>query len=181
MAKVSFDDLVKGLRAWAHGNEAATASVELLAWHGFWLRRADFLGACVSSRQGMSLITWRAAREFVDAGPRGSTSEVAILDLAVAIGENRYRLAGFGHAHRRAVVEAVASAVGIDIAKPAVPELSPEQRLLVDAARAAHARIAGWVPGGEPPSARTWEQAADSLADLLGIIDQLAPKGAGRG
>lgn len=108
--------LIKGLRAWTREHDAhVRAAVELLIWHGgggFWLRRADFRTAAVHRGKYESTIDWGAAREFVDAGTRASTSEMAILDLAVALGENRYHLSIMGAAHSKAIARAVAQAVG---------------------------------------------------------------------
>jgi hypothetical protein len=61
---------------------------------------------------GQAWIDWDAARAFADAGPGASTSQLAILDLAVALGENRYRLSIMGAANSRSIATAVARAVG---------------------------------------------------------------------
>src|ERR1700729_3548184 len=108
------DTLIKTLRAWTRDHDPhVRAAVDLLIWHhdGFWLRRADFTSAAVRRGKYESTIDWGAAREFADAGPRASTSEMAVLDLAVALGENRYRLSIMGDAHSRAIVNAVRTAV----------------------------------------------------------------------
>jgi hypothetical protein len=109
--------LILGLRAWTKDHDPhVRAAVELLIWHGgggYWLRRADFTTAAVKRRGREAWIDWEAAREFVDAGAVASTSEMAILDLAVALGENRYRLSIMGHAHSRAIANAVTAAVGL--------------------------------------------------------------------
>jgi hypothetical protein len=89
------------------------AAVELLIWHKFWLRHADFTTACVKRSRGEAWISWRKAREFASAGPRASTSEMAILDLAEALGEDRYRLGIMGAAHSRAIADAVRQAAGL--------------------------------------------------------------------
>jgi hypothetical protein len=108
------DKLVAALRAWTKDHDAnVRAAVELLIWHGYWLRRADFTSACVHRAGREFWIGWREAREFVDAGPRASTSELAILDLAVALGEDRFRLGIMGHAHRRSIASAVMAACGL--------------------------------------------------------------------
>lgn len=110
-----FDTTVTALRRWAATHDVrARAAVELLCWHEHWLRRPDFSQACVHAdpHSGTMWINWREAREFCDAGPRGSTGEVAILDLALTLGEDRFRFANMGHAHRRAIVRAVAVALG---------------------------------------------------------------------
>lgn len=80
------------------------AAVELLIGHGTWLRRADFTQACVNLD----------ARRYVGSGPGGSASELAILDLAVAIGENRYQLSIMGQTNAWLIAYAVARAVGAD-------------------------------------------------------------------
>ena len=105
--------LTAALRAWTRDHDPhVRAVVELLIEHDFWLRRADFTRACVRRDHGEAWIDWRAARTFVDAGAVASTSEMAVLDLAVALGENRYRLSVMGAANSRAIAAAVARAVG---------------------------------------------------------------------
>jgi hypothetical protein len=107
------DAIIKGLRAWTRDHDAhVRAAVELLIWHGFWLRRQDFVKAVVHRGNYGTTINWSSAREFVDAGIRASSSEAAILDLAVALGEDRYRLNIMGSAHSRAIAKAVAQATG---------------------------------------------------------------------
>ena len=105
--------LIAGLRAWIRGHDPhVRAAVELLVEHNVWLRRPDFTRACVRSRGGEAWIDWQAARTFADAGTAASTSEMAILDLAVALGENRYCLSIMGAANARVIAAAVARAVG---------------------------------------------------------------------
>jgi hypothetical protein len=113
-----FDVTVAGLRRWTATHDLhVIAAVELLIWHKHWIRRADFQRACVhddTAVDGSMWIHWRQAREFFDSEPRGSTSELAILDLVVALGENRYRLSIMGHGHSQAIVKAVVAALGAD-------------------------------------------------------------------
>lgn len=107
------DDLTAGLRKWTeHHDPHVKAAVDLLIWHDFWLRRQDFRKAAVNVGRRDVTIDWDAAREFCDSKPGASTSELAILDLAVALGENRYRLSIMGTAHSRAIADAVRQAVG---------------------------------------------------------------------
>ncbi len=129
-AEISFEDLAAGLRGYYRGGAAhQQAAVELLIWHETWLRRPDFKGACITQRAAglVPRIDWEEAREFIERGymQRGrgrpvpaSTSERAVLDLAVALGEDQYRLANMGTAHRRAIVQAVARAVGVEAIEP---------------------------------------------------------------
>ena len=106
--------LAARLRAWTRSHDPhVRAAVELLIDHDCWLRRGDFIRACVRSGGGDTWIDWRAARAFADAGTAASTSEMAILDLAVALGENRYRLSIMGTANARMIAAAVARATGV--------------------------------------------------------------------
>jgi hypothetical protein len=110
-----FDTIVHALRRWAEGMDRRDqAAVDLLAWHGGWLRRADFTAAAIENRGVHLAINWRRAPEFVDAGSVASTSEMAILDLAVTLAEDRFRFGIMGHAHSQAIVQAVACALGED-------------------------------------------------------------------
>jgi hypothetical protein len=105
--------LPAALRAWTrHHDPHVRAAVGLLIEHDFWLRRPDFTRACVHRGGGQAWIDWQAARVFIDAGPGASTSQLAILDLAVALGENRYHLSIMGVANSRSIATAVARAVG---------------------------------------------------------------------
>lgn len=109
-----FEALATGLRRWTKDHDPhVRAAVDLLIWHEFWLRRNDFRQACVTVDED-AWIKWAEAREFADSGPHASTSELAILDLAVALGENRYRLSSMGNAHARAIADAVTAACAVD-------------------------------------------------------------------
>ena len=59
------------------------------------------VNAAVEETLRAAWIDWQAARAFADTGPGASTSQLAILDLAVALGENRYRLSIMGADARR--------------------------------------------------------------------------------
>jgi hypothetical protein len=110
-----FSTLVGALRRWTHNHDPhVRAAVELLIEHETWIRRADFQRACVEPDSHEAWINWRKAREFVDSGSVASTSEMAVLDLAVALGENRYRFSIMGPANSRMIAQAVARALGED-------------------------------------------------------------------
>lgn len=124
-----FDILVTGLRSWAANRDRhVLAAVGLLIWHETWLRRPDFRDECITGRNTF-LVNWEEARDFIDRGyaRRGqrplpaSSSERHVLDLVVALGEDQFGLAGFGHAHKRAAVQAFAAAAGLRL-EPPVPE-----------------------------------------------------------
>lgn len=127
-----FGTLTAGLRRWTKDHDPhVRAAVELLIWHETWIRRAGFVNAAVrrdGSRgtgkgTGVAWIDWDAARSFASTGPRASTSELAVLDLAVALGENRYRLSIMGDAHAGAIVTAFAQALGVNLAALAGQEV----------------------------------------------------------
>jgi hypothetical protein len=107
-----FDALAAGLRAWSAGDRIATAAVELLISHETWLRRGDFIPACTDSGDGMTRPDWDAAKAFIGAGPPCSTTELAVLKIAVAIGSDDYRLASMGRANSKAITDAFATALG---------------------------------------------------------------------
>lgn len=110
-----FDTLVTALRAGTrHQDGNRKAAVELLIWHETWLRRSSFVRAAIGTASDGRYIRWADAREFADSGPRASTSELAVLDFAVALGEDRYRLGIMGGAHAAAIVNAVKTAVGME-------------------------------------------------------------------
>jgi hypothetical protein len=110
-----FDTTVAALHRWTHNHDPhVRAAVELLIEHEAWIRRADFRRAAIERNAREAWINWRKAREFADADPRASTSEMAVLDLAVAIGENRYRFSIMGPANSRMIAQAVARALGED-------------------------------------------------------------------
>jgi hypothetical protein len=106
-------DQVTSMQKWANDHSPhVSAAVGLLAWHEHWFRRSDFLNQCVNSDvDGITWINWAKAREAYDSGLRGSTSELAALDLAIALGENRYRLSQMGHAHSKAILRAITEAL----------------------------------------------------------------------
>ncbi len=105
------------LRAWAADMDAHVhAAVELLVGHATWLRRPDFLTAAVAVRQpAVAWINWRSAREAFEAGrfDAASSTERAVLDLAIALGEDRYRLTAMSTGNAAAIATAVALAAGL--------------------------------------------------------------------
>lgn len=130
MTGLSYEQAVTGLTAIATDlAPGQAAAVRLLLWHDSWLRRADFRRACLSGSPPV-LFHWRDAANFLAAPPRGaSSSQVAVLEVAIALAEDRFHLTGLGHAHRRAVAEAFAAALGEELtpAKPVHghPDLIP--------------------------------------------------------
>lgn len=103
------------LRAWTREHDLhVRAAVELLIGYATWQRRADFYQDRVNLDGRQAWIDWAATRRYVGSGPGGSASELAILELAIAIGEKRYRLSIMGQASAWLIATAVARAVGAD-------------------------------------------------------------------
>ena len=110
-----FGTLIRLLRRWTHNHDPhVRAAVELLIGHETWIRRADFQRACIERDAREARINWRQARQFADAGSTASTSEMAVLDLAVALGENRFKFSIMGPANSRMIAQAAARALGED-------------------------------------------------------------------
>jgi hypothetical protein len=112
------EEPIARLRRWtAHHDPHVTAAVELLISHDRWLRRRDFLTAAVhvDHDDRSAWICFREAREAFDAGlfDRASTTEHAVLDLAIALGTDQYRLSAMGDANSRDIAAAVTAAVGL--------------------------------------------------------------------
>lgn len=108
------EELTAGLRIRAEQQDPhQRAALELILWHDFWLRRPDFLKACVQVYGGEPAILWSRVREFADSGLLScSTTQLNVLRVAAAIGSNEFGLSGLGHIHSYKVAEAFASALG---------------------------------------------------------------------
>lgn len=176
-----FDALAAALRARVDGQDAhVRAAVDLLAWNESWLRRPDFIKACIvqHSSGDVASVNWHIAGRFAAAAPRASTSQLAILELAVTLAQRNASWLRFdGDAHARAVVTAIAAAVGVDIVKPAGPALAEPERWMAEDARVLLAR---WDAGrGKQGGALSGTEGAlaDRLRDVLAILDRVVPQG----
>lgn len=110
---VSSHDLVVGLRRWTRSHDAhVRAAVELLIEHDHWLRDPVFLHQAVQVDQTNAWIRWTDAAEVLERSKCSST-EHAILELAIALAANRYRLASMGPSNSAAIARAVATAAGV--------------------------------------------------------------------
>lgn len=108
--------VIAGLQEWArHHDRHVQAAVWLLIEHDTWPRRGEFRRVCRRLSDGRCWgIDWAAAREVFDAGgfDRASSSERAVLDLAIELGRDRYRLSLMGSANARTIAAGVAHALG---------------------------------------------------------------------
>jgi hypothetical protein len=107
------EELAKALRAWAAGDRINEAAVELLIEHGTWLHRADFHRAAIDEGHGMARIWWDKACDF-EKDAQASTTELAVLRIAVAIGSEEFRLAAMGRANGHAITRAFAKATRME-------------------------------------------------------------------
>lgn len=115
------DEIAARLRAWTEGNDPhVRAAVELLIGHGYWLRRPDFTEARIDNRPGEAWIRWAKARDYAGTiAPNAGTHNLAVLDLAVAIGGNRYRLSTQNDEDARLMMIAFATALGMEVPRGA--------------------------------------------------------------
>lgn len=187
MAEISFEDRVKGLRGWPnYDGPHDRAAVELLIWHKSWLRRADFVEACVIQHAAglVARIDWFKAERFASTVRTASSSERAILDLAVWLADRSENWLRFrADAHAQAVVTAIAAAMEVDIVKPAGPTLNIAQRYDTEDARSFLARWDG-LRAGSPdeqlsrmPPGRAEDIMAGLVRKLLDILDRVVPQG----
>src|SRR5260370_12667378 len=100
MTGLTYEQAVTGLTGTARDvAPCQAAAVGLLLWHNSWLRREDFRRACLSASPTV-LLDWRAAAKFLAAAPVGaSSSQVVVLEVAIALAEDKFHLTGLGHAH----------------------------------------------------------------------------------
>ena len=106
-----------GLRLWAEGHDAhVQAAVELLIRHGAWLRRMDLHAAALHrDPDGTYWIDWMTLRREFDAGRYDHTPqrERAVIDLALAVAVDRYRLSQMGTGNARLIADAITTALGL--------------------------------------------------------------------
>jgi hypothetical protein len=93
LTTIPTDDLAQMLAAWSSGHLPGEAAVGLLAAHETWLRRRDFLAACLCPVDDgtdepadvrMAAIDWARVPGFA-ATARGSSGELAVLLLAASL------------------------------------------------------------------------------------------------
>lgn len=108
--------VVAGLHRCIDGhNPHVQAAVWLLLAHEVWPRRGEFLRACVHrAPDGGWWIDFTAARTAFENGAftEASSTERAVLDLAIALGTDRFAFRAMGPGNARAIATAVAHAVG---------------------------------------------------------------------
>jgi hypothetical protein len=120
------DQLTAMLAAWSDGHLPDSAAVALLAGHGTWLGRRDFLAACVDAVDDgwtggpdpapMAAIIWTRVPAFA-ATTRASSGELAVLQLAASLagvetGSLRDLTAGLGPNTLALVLDAIAHRAG---------------------------------------------------------------------
>lgn len=76
--------------------------------------KADFLDAAVVRlTEGGHVIRWSAARDAFNEGEfnRSSSTELAVLDLAIALGMDVYRFSSMGRTNKAAILNAITTAL----------------------------------------------------------------------
>jgi hypothetical protein len=114
------DQLAQLLRQDAAGYYASEAAAQLLCDHGSWLRRSDFVAACLDydhdGTTAAAWVHWAAVPAFVDAAPCSSSegrvlrlaAELAGIDSGQPLGD---LLSGLDDRNSQIVVDAVAHAL----------------------------------------------------------------------
>jgi len=101
--------LAAKLGQWASTHDLhVKAAVRMLIEQDVFLRREAFVEAAVkTASDGGAYIVFRDARKAFDDGAFdvASSTELALLDLIIAVGENRYRLSYMGPATAQLVID----------------------------------------------------------------------------
>jgi hypothetical protein len=108
-----FGKTVTALRAWTKDHDPhVRAAVELLVTDEYWLRREDFRAAAIGAGTTEMWVRWNEAALFrIGPGASASRSQRAILDIAVAIGRDDYRLSRMNDEQAGAIAKAFADAL----------------------------------------------------------------------
>lgn len=117
-AKLGVAELVSRLRASASSQDSGVqAAVELLIDHDFWLRKSTFVQRFVNCAYGSTFVDWFDVDEALTAKVRelmvASSSELAVLQLAVFLARDPMRLAVLGTGNAEIAARAFARALGV--------------------------------------------------------------------
>jgi hypothetical protein len=116
------DALVAELQHWIEHEESplVRAAVTLLSRHRRWLDHDTFIRWCVKpTDDGLHRISWRSARLEFQAGNFASgSSDLALLDVAIILGENRLHPEGMKDEHWELVVDALTEVAVSDSLRP---------------------------------------------------------------
>lgn len=111
------DRLIKGLNATAETSDChVAAAVRLLIGHDRWARDETVVSFFMTFESDDRVtVNWAALRQQFDAGEfaYASTTEKAVLDFAIALAEDRYRLSIMGDKNCALIREAVAQALDV--------------------------------------------------------------------
>jgi hypothetical protein len=93
------------------------AAVQLLIDHGVWLGHDDFVSRCICRSEiypGEASILWAGVSQAVEAGVLdASVTELAVLDFAVALAQDRYRLSLMDRPTMWRLITAFGGAMGV--------------------------------------------------------------------
>lgn len=107
-------DLYEVLRTtYADHENYRKAALELLIWHDYWLKNKTFSELAILEKGENVYISWPQLEESFNNGQfdYASTSQRAVLALAIDLALDRYRFAIMGDAHRAAILEAFTKAL----------------------------------------------------------------------
>jgi len=117
-AKIGTAELTTRLRATARSHDLGVkAAVDLLIEHDTWLRKSTFVTRFVSYVHGSTYVDWLAVDKALEANLRdlmvASSSELAVLRLAVFLARDPMRLAVLGSSNAEIAARAFARALGV--------------------------------------------------------------------
>jgi hypothetical protein len=117
LAIPDIEETVAGLRRWtARHDPHVRAAVELLINDGYWLGREDFREAATSTGPAETWIRWEEARRFrILGGSTASPTQKMMLDVAIALGNDEYRLSRANDEQALAILGAVAAALALKV------------------------------------------------------------------
>lgn len=91
-----------------------TAAVDLLADHGYWLGRADFISECVATDGDRAFVLWHAARTFAQRETIAPPPYRKILDTVIRVGSNELLIETLSGPERRMLARAYLAALELD-------------------------------------------------------------------
>lgn len=99
-------------KTYANRESNVKAAVDLLIWHDHWLHRLKFTVSGLVHDDEKVYIAWHELENAYNADEfQGSTSQLAVLKIAIDLALDRYRFGIMGDAHREAILEAFTTAL----------------------------------------------------------------------
>jgi hypothetical protein len=99
-------------------NPLILAAVTLVQEDEDWLHHPEFRDRCVHvggdgrpESAGKAMIVWAEVRKFLDGDVRGTRDQIAMLEFACSLAQDRFGWAAMGWVHREVLLRAVTTAL----------------------------------------------------------------------